>query len=151
MRVVSAADLLRAAGLRRTPARIAVLAKIDAVRRPVSHGELSDFPDLAQVDEITLYRTLATRMKSGLVHAVMGVDGAWRYCSQPSNGAGRPGNHAHFLCTSCRSMTCLNGQPMPRAEVLPGAKVRGRHFLLYGQCAVCLARSEARPPSRESA
>ena len=113
-------DQLRAAGLRRTPARLAVLGRIESIGRPVSHGELTTESELAMLDEITVYRTLAALVEAGLVHRVLGTDGAWRYCAQPRDRAGCPGNHAHFLCDRCGGMDCLLDQPMPRVSVQIG-------------------------------
>ena len=140
-------DLLRAAGLRRTPARVAVLGRIAAVGRPVSHAELQSEPDLGALDTITLYRTLTTLVEAGLVHRVHGIDGVWRYARQPGED-GCPGNHPHFLCTACGGMSCLLGQRMPRVSVPAGAQVSGRHFVAYGLCAACAA--SAAPPSAAS-
>lgn len=136
---------LRSAGLRRTPARLAVFDRIEALARPVSHGELQELPELGEIDDITLYRTLAALVEAGLVHRVHGIDGVWRYCAQPEGREGCPGNHAHFLCTTCGSMTCLLSQPMPRVEVPPGAEVEGRHFLVFGRCAGCVAHAPGQP------
>lgn len=134
-------DPLRAAGLRRTPARVAVLARIGALVRPASHAELQALPDLAALDDITLYRTLAALVEAGLVHRVLGLDGAWRYCAQPTGRPGCPGNHAHFWCTTCGAMDCLLTQPMPHVAVPEGARVQGRHFLVHGICAACAGRT----------
>lgn len=132
-------DLLRAAGLRRTPARLAVLGHIEALARPVSHAELQAHPALAGLDDVTLYRTLGTLVEAGLVHRVHGIDGSWRYGAQPRGREGCPGNHVHFLCTACGAMSCLADQPMPRVVVPAGAEVEGRHFLVFGRCAACVA------------
>lgn len=147
----SVPEMLRAAGLRRTPARLAVLSRIEALARPTSHADLSALPDLADVDDITLYRTLATLVETGLLHRVHGIDGVWRYCAQPRGLRGCPGNHAHFLCTSCGTMTCLVSQPMPRVDVPTGAEVQGRHFLVYGRCAACTTAGRDDPPSGDTA
>jgi Fur family ferric uptake transcriptional regulator/Fur family zinc uptake transcriptional regulator len=130
-------ERLRAAGLRRTPSRLAVFGRIEALARPISHGELKEERELSEVDDITLYRTLSTLVEAGLLHRVHGIDGVWRYCAQPEGRAGCPGNHAHFLCTACGSMTCLLAQPIPRVDLPAGAAVHGRHFILHGQCAEC--------------
>ncbi len=140
------ADPLRAAGLRRTPARVAVLARIEALSRPASHAELAALPELAGLDDITLYRTLATLQEAGLVHRVHGIDGVWRYCAQPTGVQGCPGNHVHFLCTRCGVMHCLLDQPMPRVEVPAGAAVEGRHFLVFGRCVACIGSAAAAVP-----
>lgn len=130
-------DPLRAAGLRRTPARLAVLDEVRTLARPATHAELQARPALAELDDITLYRTLATLSEAGLVHRVQGLDGAWRYCLQPEGQPGCPGNHAHFYCTDCGGLTCLVDQPMPRVEVPSGAEVHGRHLLVHGRCGRC--------------
>lgn len=137
---MDAAEALRTAGLRRTPARIVVLSRIEALARPVSHAELS--ADLGDLDDITLYRTLAALEEATLVHRVHGVDGVWRYCAQPRGVPGCPGNHAHFQCTGCGAMSCLVHQPMPRVDV-PGATVEGRHFVVFGRCERCAAATSS--------
>lgn len=130
-------DPLREAGLRRTPARVAVLAHVGALDRPASHAELQAAAPLAGIDDITLYRTLSTLVSAGLLHRVQGIDGVWRYRANPGDAAGCPGNHAHFSCTACGAMSCLPDQPMPKVEVPTGFRVDGRHFLVYGRCAAC--------------
>lgn len=131
-------DALRAAGLRRTPARLAVLSEIEQLSHPVSHADLSGLASLKDLDDITLYRTLATLEEAKLVHRVYGIDGVWRYGPQPQDTKGCPGNHLHFLCTVCGSMQCLPQQAMPRVDV-PGAEIQGRHFIAFGRCARCLS------------
>jgi len=136
-------DPLRAAGLRRTPARLAVLAQIEQQARPLAHAELLALPDLAQLDDITLYRTLAALVEAGLAHRVLGTDGVWRYGAPPGGHPGCPGNHAHFFCSACRAMACLPEQPIPRITLPPGAAVDGRHLLVFGRCAPCVAAGSA--------
>jgi Fur family ferric uptake transcriptional regulator/Fur family zinc uptake transcriptional regulator len=136
-------DPLRAAGLRRTPARLAVLAQIEQQARPLAHAELLALPDLAQLDDITLYRTLAALVEAGLAHRVLGTDGVWRYGAPPGGHPGCPGNHAHFFCSACRAMACLPDQPIPRITLPPGAAVDGRHLLVFGRCAPCVAAGSA--------
>jgi len=136
-------DPLRAAGLRRTPARLAVLAQLEQQARPLAHAELLALPDLAQLDDITLYRTLAALVEAGLAHRVLGTDGVWRYGAPPGGPPGCPGNHAHFFCSACRAMACLPDQPIPRITLPPGAAVDGRHLLVFGRCAPCVAAGSA--------
>lgn len=147
----SVSDSLRAAGLRRTPARLAVFARVNALARPVSHAELQELPDIADVDDITLYRTLSALVEAGLLHRVHGIDGVWRYCAQPQGHPGCPANHAHFLCTSCGAMACLLQQAMPRVDVPAGAVVHGRHFIVHGHCAACVADPPAVPRPGDTA
>jgi Fur family transcriptional regulator, ferric uptake regulator len=136
-------DTIRAAGLRCTPARVRVLTAILDLHRPVTHAQLAEHADLEGLDDITLYRTLATLEEVGLTHRVHGTDGVWRTCAQPKDQPGCPGNHAHFLCGDCGAMQCLVDQPMPRVKVPRGARVEGRHFVVFGSCAACARASHS--------
>ena len=133
-----ATDPLRAAGLRRTPARVAVLDALRASPHPLTHAALA--AALAPLDEVTLYRTLTTLEKAGLVHRAIGLDGAARYGANAPGASGCPGNHVHFFCTTCGTMACLHDQPMPRVHVPAGARVDGRSFVVHGRCAACADR-----------
>lgn len=62
------------------------------------------------VDDITLFRTLATLVQARLIHRVLGIVRVWRF------GAER------------------------MLKVSVGTKVYGRHFLLHGQRAGCISR-----------
>jgi len=143
--MTTAQDLLRDAGLRRTEARIRVLGLVRDLGHPLTHAELTAREELADLDAITLYRTLATLEDAGLVHRVLGVDGAWRTCAQPEGSGGCPGNHAHFQCTGCGRMRCLVNQPMPRVVPPQGATIQSRHFVAVGRCAACAALADAAP------
>jgi Fur family ferric uptake transcriptional regulator len=134
---MDSSEALRAAGLRRTPARLAVLDALRDAQAPLRHAALRAQPPLAALDEVTLYRTLTTLEGAGLLHRVQGLDGAWRYAPNRAPGAGCPGNHAHFLCATCGAMCCLVEQPMPRIQVPAGASVSGRSLLAWGRCAAC--------------
>ncbi|MEQ1500963.1 MAG: transcriptional repressor [Myxococcota bacterium] len=135
------AEVLRAAGLKRTPARIRILAAIEELSVPVSHAQLVGRPEVAELDPITVYRTLSALESAGLLHRVHGIDGTWRYCAQPHDRPGCPGNHPHFLCTSCGAMTCLLDQAMPKVGVPAGAVVEGRHLLAWGRCPTCASET----------
>lgn len=126
-------DPLRRAGLRRTPARVAVLGRVEDLGRPATHAELAADLDL---DRVTLYRTLDALADAGLVHRVLGVDGVWRHCAQPQTD-GCPGNHVHFQCTACGAVRCLLDQPLPRVRVPDGAVVHGRSLVAWGLCPGC--------------
>lgn len=127
---------LRNAGLRRTAARVALLDVLDAQGSPVTHAELVAHPKLGEVNAVTVYRTLASLEEKGLIHRIFGPDGVWRHCAS-GEVEGCPGNHAHFLCTDCDSVTCLRDQPLPRVRVAPGAVVTRRNLVATGTCPDC--------------
>ena len=134
---MSIRGLLRKAGLRRTRTRESVLHLLSEAGRPLAHQEISIHSGAEGLDRVTLYRTLATLQKVGLVHTVQGMDGAWRYCFHENEDPGCPGNHPHFLCLRCGGMCCLHGQTLPLVSVQRGVRVTGKQLVVYGHCATC--------------
>jgi Fur family transcriptional regulator, ferric uptake regulator len=135
-------QLLYAAGLRSTSARKTVLEVLSQVKRPLSHQEIVRDPKIGTLDKVTLYRTLSTLKRAGLLHRVQGVDGVWRFRAHLSRDGKCGGNHVHFLCTQCNQMMCLPEQPLPRVEAPKGAEVSSKQLVVYGQCAQCVSHGE---------
>lgn len=135
MTEVKMTKILRAANLRVTRLRLAVLAAMLKAAKPISHADLQNA--LPDADRVTLYRTLTAFAEAGVAHQVQGLDGAWRFCAHTGKDSGCPGNHPHFLCTVCGTMTCLLDQTMPRVFVPEGYEVDGKQFVAYGKCPGC--------------
>jgi Fur family ferric uptake transcriptional regulator len=133
----TAYKLLKAASVRATSARIAVLSHLLKKSCPVSHGDLWKKKRIRSFNRVTVYRTLLTLQERGIVHAVQGTDGVWRFCAHDPEQAGCPGNHPHFICTRCRRMYCLLGQRMPFVEVPEGTEVKAKQLVVYGYCPEC--------------
>jgi Fur family ferric uptake transcriptional regulator/Fur family zinc uptake transcriptional regulator len=131
---------LRAAGLRRTRARQAILDVLQGADRPLSHQEIAREPAIRRLDRVTLYRTLKTLQNAGLLHRIQGVDGVWRFRSHAPRSGRCGGDHIHFLCLVCNRMSCLPEQPLPWVRAPEGAEVFGKQLVVYGRCAGC--RSE---------
>jgi len=138
----SIGELLRAAGLRRTPVRLAVLQAVTLSRAPLGAAEVIHRLD-AGTDPVTVYRTLNTLAEHKLLHRVRGEDGAWRYAA---TRAGRPSHehhpHAHFVCDSCGEVECLERLSVPEEFAKP--KSLGRKYdvtyaelVVHGTCPRC--------------
>jgi Fur family ferric uptake transcriptional regulator/Fur family zinc uptake transcriptional regulator len=135
-----AGDVLRAAGLRRTQARQAVLAALVATRRPMAHQRVAELVGLEMIDKVTIYRTLATLRAVGLVHVVRGVDGSTLYCAN-GDGEGCPGGHPHFQCLECGEMRCIHGQQLPHLSFGEPVVVKSKQFVAFGLCEVCAQKT----------
>ena len=114
-------DALRAAGLRATAPRVAVLRALHGEGAPSTHGEV--FATLAEHgwDRATLYRNLVDMTEAGLLRRVDLGDHVWRYelVSTAVGDGHEDAQHPHFLCTACGDLACL---PDVRVE-LPSAGV----------------------------
>ena len=111
-------DRLRTAGLRATPARLAVLQVLDAAEAALSHADLVDRLGQERWDPATLYRNLCDLVRVGLARRVDVGDHVWRFEPRSQHD---PSSHPHFTCTECGSTQCLPElqwqppEPAPRA------------------------------------
>ncbi len=138
----SADSRLRAAGLKRTPVRLAVLELLADSDTPLAAPQvIAALPD--NPDSVTVYRTLNTLTRKKLLHRVRGDDRVWRYAlSDPSAGS-QHHNHAHFVCESCGNIECLRDVPLPEKlmrQLMPAPpyQVSYSEILLHGRCPQCL-------------
>lgn len=136
--MTEAGELLASRGIRSTPLRRAILGVLLEAATPLSWKDtFIRLRRRAKADKVSLYRNLALFERSGLVHKVLGNDGAWRYCARQGETNRCPGNHAHFLCLSCGRMICLEDQPLPTVTLPEGFIVEGKQLLAYGRCSDC--------------
>jgi Fur family ferric uptake transcriptional regulator len=135
----SAAEIrsgLRAAGIRSTAARVAVLEVLHRLETPVSHAELAAHAELAGFDRATVYRNLVDLADAGLLSRTDLGDHVWRFelKDEPHTDSGE---HPHFVCNDCGSVACLDDVTI---EIKPKA-ARLKHavteILLKGTCDRC--------------
>src|SRR6476469_6903011 len=108
--VEQARNSLRAAGLRSTTSRVAVLQHLSAAGKPVSHADIADVLVPQGFDKSTLYRCLVELADAGLLARLDAGDHAWRFELRGEEHSG--GDHPHFVCVDCGQVTCL-----PNVEV----------------------------------
>jgi Fur family transcriptional regulator, ferric uptake regulator len=131
---------LRAAGLRGTSPRIAVLRWLETSSRPVSHPELAEYLAEEGFDRATIYRNLIDLTETGLVSRSDLGDHVWRF-ELRHEGAGLKNEHAHFTCTDCGTVECLpevnvritGSKQAPRAVTRP----KTLEIQLRGVCDSC--------------
>jgi Fur family ferric uptake transcriptional regulator len=140
---------LNAAGLRATPARIGVLAKLRRLSGPVSHAELSDQLVAEPWDRATVFRCLVAFVGAGLASRVDLGDHVWRFVAQtavPRRGTGTPTQpaaahaHPHLLCTACGAVTCLPGAQLSiarGARVPKSVRAANTDVQVRGLCDAC--------------
>ncbi len=97
---------------------------------------------MGELDRVTLYRTLTTLQKAGLVHRVQGREGVWHFCAHMPRADRCPDNHPHFLCVQCGQMRCLTDQSIPYIAIDEGERVTGKQLVASGLCSVCAEERE---------
>src|SRR5205823_15120838 len=106
---------IRAAGLRRTAPRAAVLRHMAGASAPLSHGELVDALG-DEFDRVTVYRNLLDLVTAGLVTRTDLGDHVWRFELRRPD-ADHAAAHPHFVCVGCGAVSCL---PAEAVRVVPG-------------------------------
>jgi Fur family ferric uptake transcriptional regulator len=98
-------ELIRKAGLRATPGRIASYQVLRAATAPLTHGDVVQRLDGDGFDRATVYRNLIDLSDAGLVARSDHGDHAWRFeLSHKSDGSHE---HIHFVCVDCGDVSCL--------------------------------------------
>lgn len=135
----AARQVIREAGLRATPARIAVLQWLQAATSPLTHAELVEQLTTNGSDASTIFRALNDLTEAALFRRLDLGDHVWRYemAAEYNSGAS---SHPHFLCLDCGKITCLEPvdiRPLTKEnrELKKVGKVT--EVLLKGSCSDC--------------
>lgn len=129
---------LRAAGLRSTAPRLAVLACLDEAKAPLSHADLSEELAGLGLDRATIYRNLTDLAEAGLATRLELGDHVWRFESRSQSGEGA--EHAHFVCSDCGGVACLPDFKVDLRSAKGGRRLRVgtvSDVLLRGRCEAC--------------
>ncbi|MES1983148.1 MAG: transcriptional repressor [Pseudomonadota bacterium] len=132
----SARALIMKTDGRLTAARVRVLSCLLVQTQPCTHHEIESMLAAEEpMDRVTLYRVLDWLVEQSLAHKVSGEGQASRF---RSGDAQTSHQHAHFECTSCSTLTCLEGIAIP-SHILPpaGFHLDRSEFLLKGLCPAC--------------
>lgn len=142
-----AQTLLKRAGERPTPARLAVLDILLDTPRALTHHEIAAAARQAgsELDRVTLYRVLDWLVEKALAHKIAGEDRVWRFnalAGEPLSQAGAH-EHAHFQCSRCGRLYCLDGlRPAFAFTLPPGFRCDHAELILRGLCPDCGGRAD---------
>jgi len=143
---------VRAAGLKLTPQRLAIVRELAADESHPTAQELYDRlrPSLPTMSFATVYNTLDALSAAGLCAALALSPGSGRFDPnmQP---------HHHLVCDGCGAVRDLPLAAVAPEEAsfrkaatraAPGFEVRSVERILRGLCAVCAASAAGRRPSK---
>lgn len=100
-------DRIRAAGLRATGSRVAVLRCLARARAPLSHAEVYESILDSGNDRATVYRNLVDLAEAGFLRRT-DIDHVWRFEWLGDEPAAHSATaHAHFVCSRCGTVACL--------------------------------------------
>jgi Fur family ferric uptake transcriptional regulator len=131
-----ACKMLKTADLYRTQGRITILKVLMKAGKPLSQEQIAKRSGKRQLDKVTIYRTLESLLKVGLVHKVFVAERAWHF--ELSHNCTEKQCHPHFTCTSCGNTHCLTGMSLPMAKSPhKGFIIHRQQVRLEGLCPAC--------------
>src|SRR5262249_41649272 len=130
---------IRSAGLRSTPARVAVLQSLEQREGPATHADLAAELVPQGFDKATVYRNLIDLTDAGMLSRSELGDHVWR--SEPRRKpAAHTDEHPHFLFLDCGEVSCLSDVDISISST-PGKKRvafgKVTEVLLKGHCDRC--------------
>lgn len=138
--IEGARELVRGAGLRGTPARLAVVQCLTTSLRPLTHAEVSEKLADRGFDQSTIYRCLMELSEAGVLTRLDLGDSIRRYERVSSDIHAGP-EHPHFMCVDCGSISCLVDYRFRLSPSQNDATPVGEitEVLVKGHCRECLA------------
>ena len=133
-----AVKVLEQHSLRKTPMRIDVLSVfLNQEEIALSNQELET--KLIDSDRVTLYRTLKTFEKKGIIHQAIDGSGINKYaiCHSDCSEHEHVDDHAHFHCNQCGKTLCLEEIDTPTVVVPDGYVAEASYMVIQGQCNQC--------------
>lgn len=133
---MSVSTQIRQAGLRATTPRVAILGWLAKHRRPVRVEAVWGQLKPTGIDRVTVYRTMETLARSGLVRNVdLGHGHAHYEINDPAK------HHHHLVCESCGDVKDVTVQGEIRlinaATRRHNFKTKSHSFEIFGLCEDC--------------
>ncbi len=86
---------------------------------------------LTRVDKVSIYRTIESLKKIGLINPVVNIDGQQFYEKNDNSD-----HHHHIICTNCKKTKCVECKHEKLPKIPGFANVR-HSFILTGLCTSC--------------
>jgi Fur family transcriptional regulator, ferric uptake regulator len=129
--------LLRKAGLRSTPARIRVFHLLRQANSPLTHAEIAEQLMPLGFDKATVFRNLTDMTEAELLSRTELGDHVWRFELRDPEDP-HAGQHPHFVCVECGSVTCLGDMEFTAASRKRSKQIgRITEILIKGHCTTC--------------
>ena len=129
-----ALELIQAQAQTPTSARVLVLDTLLSASLPLSHPEIQK-QITEPIDRVTIYRVLDWLSTQGFVHSVISPDKTRRFKASLQHSQHQ---HAHFECTACGQVYCLDEANDAITQSLPiNFVATSIHLTISGVCAAC--------------
>ena len=129
---------IREAGLRATPARIAILQLLSNSTSPQPHSVVAEKLSPLGIDSATVFRNPNSMTQVGLLRRAELGDHVWRFEVVRDRHTGHDSAHPHFLCVDCGEVTCLDDVQLTASSQRVTERVgEVTEILVRGHCNQC--------------
>lgn len=129
-------DVIRQAGLRATPARVATLQMLRAASAPMTHADVAAKLVKGGVDKATAFRNLNDMTEAGLLRRTELGGNVYRFEEVNEDEKDHP--HPHFVCIDCGSISCLGDVKLTASSKRASEEFGDiTEILLRGRCTQC--------------
>ena len=130
--------ILKDNNLRVTTCRDQVLRLFIQAQSALSNADIEDGLS-NEFDRVTVYRTLKTFLKKGIIHKVPDDTGNLKYalCTDECSGEQHNHQHVHFKCENCGLTVCLDHVKIPEIKLPEGYYFADSNLLVNGTCDKC--------------
>jgi Fur family ferric uptake transcriptional regulator len=133
---LQAHEMLKAVKLYCTAGRVSILKVLIKAGKPLSQEQIAQRSGKRRFDKVTIYRTLESLLKVGLVHKAYMETRAWHF--ELAHNCTESQCHPHFTCTNCGDTHCLTEISLPMAKSPhKGFVIHRQQIRLEGLCPVC--------------
>ena len=130
-------EVIRGAGLRATPARVATLRLLRNAEAPMTHADVAAHLEDRGIDKATAFRNLNDMADAGLLRRAELGDHVYRF-EEVRVGEEDHDPHPHFLCVVCGGVTCLDRVRLTASSQRASEQVgEVSEILLRGHCNNC--------------
>lgn len=132
----TAIKMIQEAGARATAARLTVLRILLSADHALTHSDVEQAASAAGdlIERVTLYRVLEWLVDQGVAHKTLGLDRVWRFNAHHEAIS----NHAHFNCTDCGRVYCMESlNPVFAITLPPHFQLQQADVSLQGLCPCC--------------
>ena len=127
-------------GISRTKFRVMLLSLFFTSKKSLLIEDILEYFNNS-INKVTVYRSLESFEKKGLIHQVPDRNNFKRYslCKDEECGiSSHNHNHGHFICYSCNQTFCVEDIKSPEITCLKGFDVKKLKLILEGYCAECI-------------
>lgn len=133
-------DILKKKKIKVTDTRKEILRILSESDSAISYNSIQDRTE-QKLDKVTVYRTLETFEKKGIIHSIPSEEGQrlYSFCMDDcEDHHHHEDEHVHFKCDNCGNTTCLYDVSIPKITLPKNHKYSSSKLIVQGICPNCV-------------